>query len=642
MTCLSQVHCVGSIRRDRTALRSLIAVLLLCTTLSVLGTDVLTSQYDDARTGANRDEQLLAPANVTPATFGRLFSYEVDGPVFGQPLSVTDVAGQDGKSRTLVFVTTTANSVYAFDANGDKDAVIWHRTLTRLPDGTEADIRGIWSTPVIDRASGTLYVVAGFKEGEHLRFAAHALDLASGRDRDGSPALVTGEVAVDGTRIAFAPTENRMAMQRAGLALAGGKLVVAFGGDFFEGWIIALDKNDLRKPSSAHCTTCTSRVTSISGVDYLDEKCTFVGPAGGVWQAGRAPAVDPAGHLYFFTGNKAHAILKGCPIPPGVNACSNCASGQTCICEGVGSPKVCRGPDTCAANSSGDGRSFDTHDALVRLDPRRGLGVTGWFRPDNWNIAGPEGLEINDLDLGSAGPVLVPGSTKLIGAGKQGVMYLLEGGSRGGSCTASARDDCLGPRGANPLQSFPIAPTPPAPNQYYRHVFGGPVLWTRPQGEGGSWVYTWREHDHLRAFRLSDRFEDCNAGHPASCDSWARSDDYIAHHPGGMLSLSSHGTDASSGIVWASTVQSPGGPGKLLAFRAMPPAETPGRLQKLWDSDDCTGDMPEAGSGFIPPTVANGRVYLATQAGTVVVYGAIERRECVRPEAPLIPHTLQF
>jgi len=403
--------------------------------------DVLTSQYDDARTGANTDERLIGPANVAPATFGRLFAYEVDGPVFGQPLSVSEVEGQDGKLRTLVFVATAANSVYAFDAHAGKDAVVWRRTLTRLPDGTEADIRGIWSTPVIDRASGTLYVVAGFKDGEHLRFVVHALDLASGRDREGSPALVTGEVSVDGTRIAFAPTENRMAMQRACLALAGDKLVIAFGGDFFEGWIIALDKTDLRKPSVAHCTTCTSRVTSISGVDYLDERCTFVGPAGGVWQAGRAPAVDPAGHVYFFTGNKAHAILKGCRIPPGVNACSNCASGQTCICEGVGSPKVCRGPDTCVANSSLDGRAFDTHDALVRLDPSRGLEVTGWVRPDNWNIAGQDGLEINDLDLGSGGPVLVPGSTKLIGAGKQGVMYLLEGAPRSGGCVPSVHDD---------------------------------------------------------------------------------------------------------------------------------------------------------------------------------------------------------
>ncbi len=629
-------------RMGQAVWRLWVALLLACVGTHGTCADVLTHQYDDARTGANRDERLLAPANVTPATFGRLFAYQVDGPVFGQPLSVSDIAGPDGKSRTLVFVTTAANSVYAFDANGGQDAVIWHRTLTRLPDGTEADIRGIWSTPVIDRASGTLYVVAGFKDGERLRFVAHALDLASGRDRTGSPVLVTGEVTVDSQRIAFAPTENRMAMQRAGLALAGGKLVIAFGGDFFEGWIIALDKNDLREPSSAHCTTCTSRVTSISGVDYLDEKCTFVGPAGGVWQAGRAPAVDPDGQVYFFTGNKAHAILKGCPIPPGVNACSNCAAGQSCICEGVGSPKVCRGPDTCIANSSLDGRSFDTHDALVRLDPRQGLEVTGWFRPDNWNIAGPEGLEINDLDLGSAGPVLVPGSTKLIGAGKQGVMYLLEGAPRRGDCMSTARDDCLGPRGTNPLQSFPIAPAPPAPNQYYRHVFGGPVLWMRPQDEGGPLVYVWREHDHLRAFRLPDRFENCGEGHPPTCESWARSGDYIAHHPGGMLSLSSNGSEASSGIVWAPTVQSPGGPGKLLAFRALPRTEAPDSLEKLWDSDDCAGDMPEAGSGFIPPAVVNGRVYLATQAGTVVVYGAIERRECARPEAPLLPPTLQF
>ena len=39
---------------------------------------------------------------------------------------------------------------------------------------------------------------------------------------------------------------------------------------------------------------------------------------------------------------------------------------------------------------------------------------------------GANGLEVSDLDLGGSGPVLIPGTTRLMGGGKQGVLYLLD------------------------------------------------------------------------------------------------------------------------------------------------------------------------------------------------------------------------
>jgi hypothetical protein len=41
----------------------------------------------------------------------------------------------------------------------------------------------------------------------------------------------------------------------------------------------------------------------------------------------------------------------------------------------------------------------------------------------------------------------------------------------------------------------------------------------------------------------------------------------------------------------------------------------------------------EGGSGFVPPTVANGKVYVATGANKVEVFGLIKKRECA-PAAP--------
>ena len=47
---------------------------------------VLTSRFDSARTGANLKERVLTTSNVNGATFGKLFTRNVDGQVYAQPL----------------------------------------------------------------------------------------------------------------------------------------------------------------------------------------------------------------------------------------------------------------------------------------------------------------------------------------------------------------------------------------------------------------------------------------------------------------------------------------------------------------------------------------------------------------------------
>ena len=163
-----------------------------------------------------------------------------------------------------------------------------------------------------------------------------------------------------------------------------------------------------------------SRVAAISGVEYLNPDCTFLGPGGGIWQAGRGPVVDGDGMVYFFTGNKAHIIKNGCMIPQNSNPCAACSSAGGCLCKGIGSPKVCRGPDTCMAHEARNHQLFDVNESLIQLNPADGLKLTGWFRPANWDDPGPDGLEMSDLDLGGSGPVLIPGTHATDGRWKAG------------------------------------------------------------------------------------------------------------------------------------------------------------------------------------------------------------------------------
>jgi hypothetical protein len=53
--------------------------------------NVTTYHDDNTRTGQNRQETILTPANVNSGQFGKLFSVSVDGWVYAQPLYLSNV-----------------------------------------------------------------------------------------------------------------------------------------------------------------------------------------------------------------------------------------------------------------------------------------------------------------------------------------------------------------------------------------------------------------------------------------------------------------------------------------------------------------------------------------------------------------------
>jgi hypothetical protein len=65
--------------------RNLALVLLAAPPLSAQ-VSVLMYQYDTSRDGANLSESVLTKANVTANQSGKLFEYQADGYIYGQPL----------------------------------------------------------------------------------------------------------------------------------------------------------------------------------------------------------------------------------------------------------------------------------------------------------------------------------------------------------------------------------------------------------------------------------------------------------------------------------------------------------------------------------------------------------------------------
>ena len=169
-------------------------------------TNVVTQHNDISRTGQNNNETILTPANVNSNTFGKLFSYSIDGQAYAQPLYVAGVTigtgPQAGTAHNVVFVATEHDSVYAFDADsngGSNAAPLWKISLldsahgagwgaTPVPNGDVGtdDINpeiGITSTPVIDASRNTLYVVGKTKENGNYFQRLHALDITTGQEK---------------------------------------------------------------------------------------------------------------------------------------------------------------------------------------------------------------------------------------------------------------------------------------------------------------------------------------------------------------------------------------------------------------------------------------------------------------------------
>ncbi len=187
----------------------------------------------------------------------------VDGQVYAEPLVCGD----------SVYVATENDSVYALNATSGTELWRTHLgtpvPLSSLPCG-DIDPSGITGTPVIDVASGTLYVVAFLMPAEHVLFG---LDTANGS--------VRSQVVVDPANAT--PTVEQ---QRGALALANGVVYIPYGGLWgdcgpYHGWVVGVRTDGT--PGLLSYQVPTNR-------------------EGGIW----SPAgitVAPDGNLYVATGN---------------------------------------------------------------------------------------------------------------------------------------------------------------------------------------------------------------------------------------------------------------------------------------------------------------------------------------------------
>jgi outer membrane protein assembly factor BamB len=514
---------------------------------------VLTSRNDNFRTGAQLAERQLDVATVRARGMTLLFGDRVDGETASQPLYVPGLE-VNGKARDVVFVTTLANSVYAFDANEAVPGVsppastkLWQVTLADPENPAARPLaRGIYSTPVIDLASNTLYLVHSTRNTRRdngkltpdetalldVELFLVAVDLRTGAQRRVRKIQGTYPRS-DGSPVAF---EARNHWCRPALLFGHGSLYVSCGmrndenTTIFHGWVFRYDAATL-EPQGTFCTT---------------PDVTIPADGASVWQSGSGPAEDADGNVYVITGN---------------------------------------GPADFAHHSYGD--------ALLKLSPRAGgLAFAGAFTSE-----GPDGrLQRHDVDFGSGGPLVLPDAPYVFGAGKTGIGYLLE------------RDGLTKRQqfGAAVNQYDPLAPV----DVFWSggpHLHGTATYWRSPH-PNTAYVYSWGEQDYLRR-HLLDLTSGLFDPEKVLTGKVLGLPDTM---PGGTLSLSADGTRPGSAIVWATLRGPKDGDPRAAARLIAHDAET---LDVIWE----TTYPSEA--RWMPPTIADGKVFVATGAGKLLIYG---------------------
>ncbi len=306
----------------------------LVPTASGFGSNWATYHGDAEATGA-------VAANIKLLPSRRAWTSPVlDGQLYGEPLVA------DGR----VVSATENNTVYVMAANSGR--ILWSRHLATavpsryLPCGDISPEVGITGTPVVDLARQEIFVDADtLISGPPASGGVEALHRLFGLD------LFTGKVELDEPAMPNAGEDQLAQLQRPGLALDGGSVVIAYG----------QNAGDCPGPNGpAHGYVVAVPETG-GPLHYFQ-----IGSGrdrGAVWMGGSSPVVDLHGNVYV-------ASADGYDL--------------------------------------GAGQRYDDSDAVLELSPT--MHLESVFYPKDWQT-----LSADDLDLGTGDPMLVDGFVFQVG-----------------------------------------------------------------------------------------------------------------------------------------------------------------------------------------------------------------------------------
>jgi hypothetical protein len=518
--------------------------------------DVLTQHYNRARTGAILTETVLNTTSVKSQTFGKLWTLYADGQIVAQPLYVSglevdtsanpNTPPMRGKFNAVI-IATMHNTVYVYDADKEnrgpdgRTIPLW-ATWLGAPKPSDKEV-DMWSTN--DPEWGIVSTPVISDDRKTLYVTAWHNDQGKIQHRLHALDLASG---VGKQQADVGPSSRDPAVDC-------GKDQIRFNPCRLKQRSALLLSNGLLYLGFG--ADKNKGALFVFDVQTLQQKAQWAvaptGTDGGIWQSGQGPAADQHGNVYFNTGNGTF-----------------------------------------------DGTMNFGNSTLKISQDSSGVVVKDYFTPCNVNF-----LNATDLDLGSAGPLLIPDAPRIVTGGKEGVLYVLDRDNFGKHVPGpgSVTEDCSNPNVVQQVRAFE-AVTHPGEEPHYGNIHGSPVYW---KGPDTAWVYAWGENSPLKAYPFAQ-------GKLQNVDTPKQS----AYRPplgmpGGMLALSADGDKAGSGTLWAvvpldgDANKQRGVKGIVLALDAQDITRT------LWTSEQVPGrDALGLFAKFNPPLVVDGKVFVAT------------------------------
>ncbi len=495
-------------------------------------TAVTSYKEDNAHSGNHATETILNTSNVKQALFGKRVSYPLDGQVYAQPLFLPNIAIA-GSSHNVVFVATEHDSVYAFDADQTSGTALWHTSFINPPSivsPSNNDVscndmvpeNGLSGTPVIDQTTGTLYVVVLTKESAGLVYRLHALDVTTGNDKVGSPTVITASVAGTGAGSVNGQVAFNPRYER---QRASPMLV---NGKLYIAWGSFCD-ND---PYHGWIMSYSYNGSAFQQLNVYNS--TANASRGGLWAAGGAMSADAAGNIYYVSGNGTFDLASG---------------------------------------------GVDAGDSFVKLNGN--LQLQDYFTPFNQQC-----LENEDADLGSGGPLLLPGQNRFIGAGKEGRIYVVDTTNMGHYNTIA---DVCNNQGRTDVDKI----VQELPSSTIGGLYSNATFWTNASGQ--QFVYFAGSNDGAKVFPLING--------KLSTAPTSRTPENFGF-TGGNPTVSSNNGAAGTGILWT-----------LDPTPALRAYDATNLATELYASNQNTArDGLDSYVKFTAPTIANGEVFVGTKS----------------------------
>lgn len=487
---------------------------------------VLTFKYNNQRTGANLNEVVLNTRNVNSSQFGQLMSYPVDGQIYAQPLYMPGMT-IGGKTVNLVIIATENNSVYAFDA-----------------DRENGDPAPVWQ---VNFESANARNVSS--DVQHCSDITPTIGITSTPviDPVTNTLFVVSYLMVNGRLAYFLHALN----PSTGHDLPGSPAEVHVPGTTFNSKLerqraaLLLANGQIYLAFGSFCDTIPYHgwIISYSYTGHHFNRLaayndTPNGTEGGIWGGASPLAADQQGYIYATVGNGTFDLNRG-------------------------------------------GR--DAGDSYLKFSPN--LHVLDYFTPFNQHC-----LYTSDGDLGSGGPLLIPGG-EMIGGGKNGKVFVVSTSSMG---HFNAVSNVCNHQGATNLDHI----------VQELSVGGGvycvPAYWNGP---GGPYVYISSSRSNTRAFRLV---------HGRLAGPVSQIPERI-HFPGGNPVISSNGVTPGTGILWLIDSTD-----YLRAYDAT-------NLKKELFSSNIGSYVK-----FSVPIVSNGKVFVPT-ANALKIYGLLSNTSANPP-----------